>query len=45
MKKDVINEMLDGIIYHIDNIDEEGFSNYKIVNVIKEIVEKIKGER
>jgi len=36
--------MLDEILYHIDNIDEEGFSNYKIVNDIKEIVEKIKGE-
>jgi len=38
------NIMLDEILYHIDNIDEEGFSNYKIVNDIKEIVEKIKGE-
>jgi hypothetical protein len=43
MDKDFINEALDEILYHIDNIDDEGFSNYKIVNVIKEIIEKIKG--
>lgn len=42
MDKDFINEMLDEIMYHIDNIDEEGFSNYKITNLIKEIIEKIK---
>lgn len=44
MDKTTINESLNEILYHIDNIDDEGFSNYKIVNVIKEIIEKIKGE-
>jgi hypothetical protein len=43
MDKATINESLNDILYHIDNIDDEGFSNYKIVNVIKEIIEKIKG--
>jgi hypothetical protein len=37
-----IAEMLESIKYHIDNIDEDGFSNTKIVAVIKEIVESIK---
>jgi len=36
-------KLLDGITCHLDEIDKEGFSNTKIVNVIKEIVEKIKG--
>ena len=37
-----IEEMLDDIVYHIDNIDEDGFSNTKIIAVIKEIIEQIK---
>jgi hypothetical protein len=41
MDKDVII-LLDEILYHLDSIDEEGFSNYKIKNVIKEIVKQIK---
>ena len=35
-------EMLDSIDYHIGNIDEDGFSNTRIVAVIKELVESIK---
>ena len=35
-------EMLESIKYHIDNIDDEGFSNTKIVAVIKEIIDSIK---
>jgi hypothetical protein len=41
MDKDVII-LLDEILYHLDLIDEEGFSNYKIKNVIQEIVKQIK---
>jgi hypothetical protein len=41
MNKDVII-LLDEILYHVDTIDEEGFSNEKIKNVIQEIVKQIK---
>lgn len=37
-------ELLNDILYHVDNIDEEGFSNTKIVSIIKDIVREIKGE-
>jgi hypothetical protein len=37
-----IAEMLDSIDYHIGNIDEDGFSNTRIVAVIKELVDRIK---
>jgi predicted transcriptional regulator len=35
------NELLKDLLYHIDNIDEEGFSNYKIKELLKEIVKEI----
>jgi len=35
------NELLKDLLYHIDTIDEEGFSNYKIKELLKEIVKEI----
>jgi predicted transcriptional regulator len=36
------NELLKDLLYHIDTIDEEGFSNYKVKTLLKEIVKEIK---
>jgi hypothetical protein len=35
------NELLKDLLYHIDTIDEEGFSNYKVKTLLKEIVKEI----
>jgi hypothetical protein len=36
-------ELLNDILYYMEQIDEEGFSNHKIKNVITEIVKRLKG--
>ena len=36
------HNLLDDMQYHIDTIDEEGFSNYKIKQLLKEIIKEIK---
>ena len=36
------HNLLDDMQYHIDTIDEEGFSNYKIKELLKEIIKEIK---
>lgn len=41
MYKEIL-ELLDDLLYHVDTIDEEGFSNDKIKKLLTEIIINIK---